>query len=120
MLIVEYDIDSTTYHIGIGLKEVLMQRNLLKREKSKIEEKERIKIIEPINVKLCFIDFTIDLNKFPEGYGCKTWNQSCTDLISGLSIDIGESIVILLVKSKVMKPYYKELLLSDICAEWVV
>ena len=108
---------STPYYIGVGLGEVLMQRALLRREKSKIDEREHIQIQEPIRLGLCFCDFTQSYNEFPRGYRWTTWNQSCTDLLNNLIRDIGESIVVLLVKAKVVKPSYRELLPSDLYVE---
>jgi len=116
-LVLECKRSSTPYYIGVGLGEVLMQRALLRREKSKIEDRESIQIHEPIRLGLCFSDFSLGYNKFSKGYRWKTWNQSCADLLSNLSKDLGESIEILLVKSKVVKPSYRDLLPRDIYVE---
>lgn len=119
-LIVECKKYSTPYHIGVGIGEILIQRAILRREKTKIEKRERIQIPEPIRLGLCCSDFTKCYNEFPDGYRWKTWNQSCADLLRSLTRDLEESTAILLMKSKVVKPSYRELLSSDLYVERVV
>ena len=110
-LLIECKRHSIAYAIGIGLGQVLMQREIIRMYD--------VELPEPIRIGMCFPDLGDCFIKYPDGYKWMSWTPRCIELTNRLAKSIGETFAVLLASTRSDKPHQDDLEPDDLNIRWI-